>query len=533
MNLIDGAPWLPVRRKHGARELILPWQITDRIDDDPIVALDLPRPDFNGSLVQFLIGLLQTAWTPEDEADWGEAYERPPIPAVLRDACLRYRDAFNVDGDGPRFLQDLELAGEEPKDIGSLLIDEPGGQTLRDNRDLFIKRGQYPALGVTAAVAALITLQTNAPSGGKGHRTSMRGGGPLTTLLVPDPLHDPLPANLWRLVWLNVLSAEHLEGLTGNSHLTDPAAIFPWLAPTRTSENPGGIDTTPEDAHPLQMYWGMPRRIRLEMGDLVEGECPMTHRREPLVTAFHTRSYGVNYTGAWAHPLSPHVINEDGKPLPLHPQPGGIAYRYWLGVVLGDAQGVRPAQVITARGSSSARRRRAVRLWAFGYDMDNAKARGWYESLMPVYHLDIEQRERFSAEVNRLLDAASDVARNLRLALKDAWFSKGATVRGDFNFAVDAFWQDTQSGFYGVLELLHRHVTEEGAEPDRRGWLRLLNDCSLALFDTWAVSGAIESEDPKRIAVARKGLEWGNYSKKMMNTLGLEIRPRQPARSNA
>jgi CRISPR system Cascade subunit CasA len=522
MNLIDGVPWLPVRRASDARESILPWQITERMDEDPIVALDLPRPDFNGSLVQFLIGLFQTAWAPEDEADWAEAYERPPAPEVLRDACLRYREAFNVDGDGPRFLQDLMLSGEEPREIGSLLIDEPGGKTLSDNRDLFIKREQYPALGLTAAVAALITLQTNAPSGGKGHRTSMRGGGPLTTLLIPDPLHDPLPPNLWRMVWLNVFSREGMEGLTGNGRLTDISAIFPWMAPTRTSENPGGVETTPEEAHPLQMYWGMPRRIRLDLDGIKEGECPMTQRHEPLVSAYQTRSYGVNYTGAWSHPLSPHVINEEGKPLPLHPQPGGIAYHYWLGLVLGNEQGVKPAQVVAARDNSSARRRRAVRLWAFGYDMDNMKARGWYESVMPVYHLDTAQRERFSAEVKRLLAAADMGARNLRFALKDAWFSDGATVRGDLNFAADAFWHDTQLDFYAALDALHRHVAEEATEPDRRAWLRRLNACAVNLFDTWAASGAIESENPKRIAVARKNLEWANRSKKIMNALGID-----------
>jgi CRISPR system Cascade subunit CasA len=533
MNLIEGPAWLPVRRNSGIREQILPWQLTDRIDDDPIVALDLPRPDFNGSLIQFLIGLFQTAWAPEDDVAWGRAYEVPPTPDVLRDACMRYRDAFNLDGEGPRFLQDLKLQGEEPKDIASLLIDEPGGQTLRDNRDLFIKRESYPALGLSAAIAALVTLQTNAPSGGKGHRTSMRGGGPLNTLVVPDPLNDPLPANLWRLVWLNVLSTERLDGLTGNRCLADIAAVFPWMAPTRTSENPGGIETTPVDAHPLQMYWGMPRRIRLNLDQLPDGDCPMTLIRGPLVRAYQTRSYGVNYTGAWEHPLSPHTRDDSGQPLPLHPQPGGIGYRHWLGLVLGNEQGVSPARVVAETDASTARRRRRVRLWAFGYDMDNMKARGWYESVMPLFHLESDQRELFVGEVGRLLFAASEIARNLRGALKRAWFSQGATVRGDLGFIVDAFWQDTETDFYRMLDAIHGYVTAGGDDPDRRNWLRVLNGRAVALFDTWAGNGAVEDENPKRIAIARKELEQFNHSKKIMNRLGLETNHREMARSEA
>jgi CRISPR system Cascade subunit CasA len=521
MNLLED-PWLPIRRQSGVREKILPWQITDQIDDDPVVALDVPRPDFNGSLIQFLIGLIQTAWMPEDDVAWGRAYETAPSPATLRDACLRYRDAFQLDGDGPRFLQDLELTGAEVKGIGALLIDEPGANALRKNGDLFVKRGQYPSLGITATIAALITLQTNAPQGGRGQLTSLRGGGPLTTLVIPDPLHDPLPVNLWRLVWSNVLPAEVARNLTGNLRLQEAADIFPWLAPTRTSESPGGVDTTPEDAHPLQMYWGMPRRIRLELDDLPSGECPLTFERGPLVSGYQTRPSGVNYTGAWAHPLSPHGRSEDGQPLPLHPQPGGIGYRHWLGLVLGDEQGVAPARVVLQADASLARQRRRTRLWAFGYDMDKKKARCWYESVMPIYHLAEDQRERFMTEAGNLLFAAAQVAGNLRSALKKAWFSPGATVRGELGFVTEAFWHDTEEEFFALMDALHQHVTGAAPAPDRREWLRVLNNCAMRLFDSWAASGALEDEDPRRIAIARNELGRFNHSRKIKARLGIE-----------
>ena len=81
--------------------------------------------------------------------------------------------------------------------IAALLIEQPGDKTLKDNTDLFIHRGQMQSLCPACAAAALYTLQAFAPSGGKGHRTSMRGGGPLSTLLKGR--------NLWESVWLNVL----------------------------------------------------------------------------------------------------------------------------------------------------------------------------------------------------------------------------------------------------------------------------------------------------------------------------------------
>ena len=99
----------------------------------------------------------------------------------------RVAHAFDLDGPGPRFLQDLDpLEGADDKEIAALLIDAPGAQTLRNNADLFVKRGGAPVLSRATAAMALCTLNAYAPSGGAGHRTSLRGGGPMTTLVVAD-----------------------------------------------------------------------------------------------------------------------------------------------------------------------------------------------------------------------------------------------------------------------------------------------------------------------------------------------------------
>ena len=62
-NLVS-EPWLPVRRLSGAAESIQPWRITEGIDEDPFVAFDWPRPDFNGAAHELLIGLLATTAAP-------------------------------------------------------------------------------------------------------------------------------------------------------------------------------------------------------------------------------------------------------------------------------------------------------------------------------------------------------------------------------------------------------------------------------------------------------------------------------------
>ena len=199
-NLID-ASWLPVRRSSGAVERIPLWRVNDRIGEDPVVAFDWPRADFNGAAHEFLIGLLSTAATPGDDDEWEEWWWEPPAPEVLRERFARVAHAFDLDGPGPRFLQDLDpLEGADDKEIAALLIDAPGAQTLRNNADLFVKRGGAPVLSRATAAMALYTLNAYAPSGGAGHRTSLRGGGPMTTLVVAD--HEDYGAVLWGRLWV-------------------------------------------------------------------------------------------------------------------------------------------------------------------------------------------------------------------------------------------------------------------------------------------------------------------------------------------
>ncbi len=311
-------PWIPVRREDGMETCIAPWQIVE--PENPAIALAAQRPDFNGALMQFLIGLLQTAATPPNHNDWADWLEQPPSVEELKARFSRFSESFELSGDGPCFMQDFNPLEGEPKPISALLIDAPGGKSLKDNTDHFVKRGEVAGLCAACAATALFTLQTNAPSGGVGHRTSLRGGGPLTTLVVLDPEGSRLKETLWRNLWLNVLDAQAVASMTGNNEKLAGSDIFPWLAPTRTSESKAGCDTTPKDAHPLQMFWGMPRRIRFDWSDAAVGECDLCGKTDDLVVrCYVTTNYGINYAGAWQHPLSPHYIDaKSGQPIPVH-----------------------------------------------------------------------------------------------------------------------------------------------------------------------------------------------------------------------
>jgi CRISPR system Cascade subunit CasA len=324
MNLIQDQ-WIPVRRKSGKKEIIAPWEITNDLERDPFMQLASPRPDFNGALIQFLIGMLQTCFAPQDARDWRLKLRHPSPGEDLRKACFELATSFELFGNGPSFMQDLTLREElelleaaarqeRIKPIGDLIIEVPTGKTLRDNTDLFVKRGVVDSLCPACAASALYTMQTNAPSGGQGHRTGIRGGGPLTTLILGD--------SLWATCWLNVLERDRFLHLTGNPEKGAIGDKFPWIVQTRTSE--GARGTTPEDGHPVQIFWAMPRRIRLIFSQESD-VCSLCAREvDTVARSFMTKNLGTNYLGPWKHSLSPYYVAGDGSPSPVHPQPGGV-----------------------------------------------------------------------------------------------------------------------------------------------------------------------------------------------------------------
>jgi len=477
--------------------------------------------------------------------------------------------AFMLDGDGPRFMQDhyLKLADKKQRDddsggvenIQQLLIDCAGeGEKAKDNTDLFVKRKSAGyGLCECCCAAALYTLQANAPGGGRGYLVSIRGGGPLTTLIRSNGDQE-----LWKDLWLNVVDRGLFDTKRDPSLEPDPQLTFPWLASLRKLQ-PGGIATLsfegpkggpkPADAEkprlqpsqvtPAHVFWGMPRRIKLNFESTTAGACDVCGRHSTqLVTKYLTKNYGLNYKGAWNHPLSPYYETNEGW-LPLHPQPDGLGYRHWLSWVLGaasDRQTTRVADVVTRAMSLPNRTTGGpLRLWAFGYDMDNMKARCWYESTLPVYGLgdcSNDARSGVKAEVGRWLAAAELAGSYLRGAVKDAWFS--ADARGEFGHIDASYWSATEADFYKHLQALIESVAanaDHPALPARVSWHGVLTRTALRLFDdNFVGTGAVERQNPRRVALAHRQLRSSLYGPKLRLALGLPVdtTASQPARKS-
>ncbi|KAF5419728.1 MAG: CRISPR system Cascade subunit CasA [Candidatus Methanocomedens sp.] len=525
-NLINDK-WIPVRRLDGTRKIIAPWQVTDNIGSNPIVGLDANRPDFNGALIQFLIGLVQTTMAPKKDKGWRTGFTKPLEADELKTAFANVSHAFNLDGDSPRFMQDFNLDEGKTNLIDKLLVEIPGDETIKNNKDHFIKRDSVKRMCLPCSAMALFTLQTNAPGGGQGHRVSLRGGGPLTTIVMGD--------TLWQTIWLNVLNELNFIDNCGNSSLTDDAAIFPWMGPSRTSEKKQ--ITAPEDAHPAQMFWGMPRRIVLDFESGETGNCDVCNcDSNHLVTSYITKNYGTNYEEGWRHTLTPYNRSEKDELVSIKGQPGGITFRHWLGLVINNRKkGDETATVVHTfrERQSGLENKQSLKLWAFGYDFDNMKVRCWYEGKMPLIHVDDSIRENYESVIEQLIKTSELVANNVRKYVKEAMFRRPKDVKGDFSFIDNRFWNNTEPEFYNSLENL-RIAFSDGADIDavvdiKLQWLNTLFRTGEQLFDEYSQSNQIDVADPKRIALAHRNLRKFNQkkNKKIIEILDLPINQSQ------
>lgn len=533
MNLLSEA-WLPVRCRDGTRRYITPSELSDK----NVLAFDANRADFNGALAQFAIGLLQTTAPIRSNITWRKLFNAPPDCATLDTWFATVASAFEFDGQGARFMQDIDLTSSDGAscEIGALLIDSPGENALRNNTDHFVKRNRVTSMCPHCAATALFTLQINAPSGGSGHRTGLRGGGPLTTLLMNAP--DP-ELSLWHDLWLNVFDEKAFLANCGDESKTAPHFSFPWLASIATLQKEDG-ETAPSQVHPAHIYWAMPRRIRLDFETQesdVSQTCSMCGRTTTqLLTHYVTKNYGMNYKGAWNHPLSPYYLAKEER-LPLHPQPGGLGYRHWLAWVLGMANDKKEQQAAAivryALNHRNNQLKGALRLWAFGYDMDNMKPRCWYESSLPMYgltHIDPERQDEVAklleSEVGMWLSTAELALSMLRGAIKDAWF--GGEARGDYSHIDTTFWSATELSFYRQLHAL----LEQAAQPDpanpamllaiRQAWHSQLQQQAAHLFDSVFVgAGQVAHQNPARVAKAWRQLQRNLYGPKILITAGL------------
>ena len=458
LNLLAD-PWIPVLRD-GETVNIRP----DQIAEAGVVRLAWPRADFNLACLELLIGLVSMTDPPADDDDWLARLDRPDA-ARLHAALTPFAPHFALAGDDPRFLQDLEafertVKPSDIKPLDMLYIDSAGAAAVSKNADLTVKRGRFASLPPAEAAMALYTLQAFAPTGGAGNRTSMRGGGPMTTLVQPlGEYGGRLP--LWRLVFANVLPGPPLAPAEAKDAL-------PWLRPTHTSERHQIV--TPDHTHPLEAFFGMPRRLRL----VFDGE---------RVVGVVQRPHGTNYA-TWEHPLTPYYRQKEDSPdwLPVHPRAGRLSYRNWLGVTMAPGTGGkgtrRTARTVYECLEGRLSQHVEFELMAGGWAMDNMKPVDFALDIYPAFP---GMGEDGADRVHRLVEAANIASGALRKALNAACGLDGTSR----DAAIEAFFAETEEAFERSI----RRIIDGADAKVEEAWHRTLRDRAVRSFDRRALDG--------------------------------------------
>ncbi len=526
MNLITD-PWIPVIRWDG-RDTIMPWQIAEA--KNPVIELNAPRPDFQGALYQFLIGLLQTCFAPNDEDKWLERWEKTPEPNELEVAFEKYKDAFELDfKKGLGFMQDRDDFEGEWLPVEDLVGGALSDNTRKGNKDLFVKTKQIELISPYWAALALFTLQVTGVLAWGKHRVGLRGNAPLTTLIMPD-LNQ---SSLWKKLWLNVIYREDIDLIPGDSNKTNRSDIFPWMGKTRIS--PNKKPTSPSDANPLQHYWAMPRRIRLKVEPVKDKKCDLSGVKLEHGVRFYKRIHdGVYYTNGWVHPLTPYTRTAKDKfPRPIKGTSAGEGFRHWVSLnydeyVDDKNKKLRWGRSLVVRHYYDEKKHNIAvntKLWCFGYDAASANVKCWYESVMPTFQVPNDDVDALKDHISDALQIAYQIVQELRFSFIRARFRPQTDSNGrqKWNHVTKAinkaghlstyksieyeYWESLEIAFSAMLsELIAYGQTPGKPLQIYVQWVKKLQKYCLNYFDRNALGGAVDEMDLKQVVEAKNYL---------------------------
>ena len=517
MNLLVDR-WLPVVRRDGTREKVAICDLLDEHPTNPIVDVEAPRADFRNAIYQLLIGIVQVAAAPEDEEDWYDLWKEPYTSESFREKVLIYEDCFEIDSDGPAFMQDFDsdqLLSKEHVNVFRLLLGTPGENTVKLNRDLFVK--ELPTFQLDAywaAIALFLSQQVAGPPDGGGHREGLRGSGALTTLVLP--IQESSDTSLWQVVWTNIFPQEETMSWNGNSE----KAIFPWMTSTisSTGNKVAGFDVF----HPLCVYWGMPWRVRFVLPAL-QGVCQTTGSESRQVIRQHCRlKHGNMYSNLWRHPFTPYkdkITDEDlekNKKPSMRADSDRFLYTNWAALCLGNDK----FQISRILSYHEGKRRylRSVenlsfRLWASGFHMvpGEATVKNWNEAFFPLLYIAPEDSEYVEQRVEVFITQASNLAFALLSAVQEAWFTRPKDIKkpkDKLSFLTTSFWQNTEPDFYELLDRMVKNLDSPEVLADcAKQWRKCITREAYDLFDKSALTQQEDGLDMRRVVAARGSLE--------------------------
>ncbi|MFP4647363.1 MAG: type I-E CRISPR-associated protein Cse1/CasA [Candidatus Acetothermia bacterium] len=484
--------WMEAEREKGEGVIkIAPWEIATQLEDNPVASVYFPRADMEPILYEFLIGIFQTFLLPKNNREWRKLYDNPPDSSGLKQKFEPFQDAFEVIDEEEAFMQEKsdKLEGTDPRPISRFPLGAPGENTVDQNRDWIVKEGHIESICPHCAGVLLYGLQSRGPAGGAGYRTSVRGTSFITTLIRGE--------NVWDTVWQNVLPKTQFPVETSIPKSSAQEELFPWMGDLTdyVGRDNSGTLYTPEDGHPLGVYWSTPWRVSFEHSGS-SARCDVCGRRSPdLIEDFKKTWYGLNYADVWHHPLSPYTKDEDGS-VQYERVHSGLMYRNWKGLLYGEPDdNLEPALPITYRlerePSSDAR------VWTYGHRLKRNRIKDWQETSFPLLKVG-GQKDEFLHHTKEMIELADYIRQQGVWALHRSLY--GNYVEGDWRYPdqehnspnwnngiyedfSDTFWQKTEGRFFSQVETLRDKLLDgEPFDEVKKEWFTYSKNATIELY---------------------------------------------------
>ncbi|MEE4377218.1 MAG: type I-E CRISPR-associated protein Cse1/CasA, partial [Candidatus Competibacteraceae bacterium] len=197
MNLLE-EPWIPVRANLGSGPFRL-LTLEELLCHDGDWRISLPRDDLELACIQLLVCMVQVMLLPENDTALLERLRQPLSSEALANGMEPCKSWYDFDHPTQPFMQTLGVKAAESTPIQKLFIGLPEG----NNHAFFNGVGEVTQVGATIAAIALFNQASNCPSFGGGFKGSLRGGAPVTTLV--------MGSNLRETVWRNVLTLSRIR----------------------------------------------------------------------------------------------------------------------------------------------------------------------------------------------------------------------------------------------------------------------------------------------------------------------------------
>ena len=216
MNLLKDN-WIPVRQDNEDVRLITFQRL---LCQDEKWQLCLNRDDMELAALQLLVCLVQVIFMPQNKRELLERWQNPFTEEEYENGIQPFLDWFDLLHPKYPFMQIRGVKAVKLTPIQKLFVGLPEG----NNHAFFNQPDEHRQASLANAAILLFNQAMNSPSFGGGFKGSLRGGAPVTTLIMDEHLRQT--------IWCNVLSKEFAAPLFPKIENDVPV----WVSPIKQKE---------------------------------------------------------------------------------------------------------------------------------------------------------------------------------------------------------------------------------------------------------------------------------------------------------